>query len=293
MTKLTTDFNGELVVVHGGQAHRDEFLCCCLMLALFPSIKTIARRNPTPRDMSNPDVAVLDVGMRLDPDNMNFDHHQLPRDAEPACALTMFLDYMGLLQKFRDAFGWVDLTARMDSKGPYATAIHLGVDPDAVFGLSSPVEGALLRQFEAEAEIEGEATETGTKGHLLFSLMHRLGNGWLEGAETMALQLAWLEENAGIVEVNGVPGLVIPSANTMGVEKFRQARAEGAAFSVSFDDRGPGMALYRFDDDPRIDFAKINGHEAVEFAHVGGFIAKTKARLEQDDLQALIAASLV
>ena len=52
---------------------------------------------------------------------------------------------------------------------------------------------------------------------------------------------------------------------------------EEIAVSISKDDRGDGWTLYRYDDDPRVDFSVLAGHPDIVFAHKGGFIAKTKA----------------
>ena len=49
---------------------------------------------------------------------------------------------------------------------------------------------------------------------------------------------------------------------------------------VSRDNRGPGLALFRREDDPKVDFSVLEGNEAVTFAHKGGFIAKTREGAE-------------
>ena len=69
------------IVTHPGGAHKDEFLACSVLLAQTPS--SILRREPTEEDLSDPQVLVVDVGGRLEPELGNFDHHQFPRDADP------------------------------------------------------------------------------------------------------------------------------------------------------------------------------------------------------------------
>lgn len=68
------------ILTHPGSAHKDEFLACCVLLAETPV--PISRREPTPADLADPGVAVIDVGHLHDPALNNFDHHQLPRDQE-------------------------------------------------------------------------------------------------------------------------------------------------------------------------------------------------------------------
>ncbi len=61
------------------------------------------------------------------------------------------------------------------------------------------------------------------------------------------------------------------------------------AVTVTRDDRGQGLCLFRRNDDPRVDFSRLEGHEGVVFAHKGGFVAKTK---EWMDPAALIHLAL-
>ena len=48
----------------------------------------------------------------------------------------------------------------------------------------------------------------------------------------------------------------------------------------------------RLHDDPRIDFTKVKDDPEVAFAHVGGFIAKTKSK-NLDEAWRLIDSALV
>ena len=65
------------------------------------------------------------------------------------------------------------------------------------------------------------------------------------------------------------------------------------AASVSHDPREPfGWALYRFHDDPRIDFSQLEGDPRFEFVHKVGFMAKTKERLGLEEVEALVQQSL-
>ena len=83
------------IVTHPGQAHRDEFLACCLLIAAGEA-DCVERRDPTDGDLHNPLVIVLDQGKEHDPAMLNFDHHQLPRDAAPTCSVTLILDYLDI-----------------------------------------------------------------------------------------------------------------------------------------------------------------------------------------------------
>ncbi len=82
------------IVTHPGGAHKDELLATCVLIAKHGC--AIARRNPTDADLSDPTVAVLDVGGSHDPALNNFDHHHFPREHAPTCTLSLVLAHLGL-----------------------------------------------------------------------------------------------------------------------------------------------------------------------------------------------------
>ena len=141
MTPFTT------ILTHPGSAHKDEFLACCVLLASNPV--PIVRREPTAADLADPATAVLDVGHRHEPALNNFDHHQLPDDAAPTCALSLVLQHLGLYADARAFCEWLEPAEYFDCRGPNATAKWLGIERDVVFKLYSPIDGTLLRRFAA------------------------------------------------------------------------------------------------------------------------------------------------
>ena len=84
------------IVTHPGGAHKDDFLACAVLLSKFPV--SIFRRDPTEDELADPQIAVVDVGHRHEPDLNNFDHHQFPREMEPTCSLSLVLQKMGIYQ---------------------------------------------------------------------------------------------------------------------------------------------------------------------------------------------------
>jgi len=107
--KALTPFR--LIITHAGRAHRDDLYACGLLLALHPQA-ILERRVPTPEELDDSAVAVVDVGARHEPERLNLDHHQFPAAADPACALTLALRWMGVEGTARVLWPWLATAAR-------------------------------------------------------------------------------------------------------------------------------------------------------------------------------------
>lgn len=67
----------KVVVTHPGIHHADDaFAVALLYLDLGKMAFSVERRVPTPEDLADPQVAVVDVGGVFDPELHNYDHHQ-------------------------------------------------------------------------------------------------------------------------------------------------------------------------------------------------------------------------
>jgi len=78
-----------------------------------------------------------------------------------------------------------------------------------------------------------------------------------------------------------------------GLETWCQQRSVGIAVTVTIDNRGDGLTLYRRHDHPQVDFSRLEDHEAISFAHKNGFVAKTKdARCDWRELIRLAKVDL-
>jgi hypothetical protein len=264
------------IVTHPGSAHRDEFMACCLAIAA-GKCGRIERRDSTDEDLNDPNVIVLDQGGRHEPALMNFDHHQLPRDAAPTCSITLILPYLGIdVEKARSIWGWLEFSELLDSKGPFATAEKLGSTPDALFAGVSPIETTVLRWFE-ELEL------IGIRGPL-YALMHRIGKEKLDYLNKVTERIEHLRENAKVVEVGGlrfVDGTCIDRADNpvLGLEMFAEELGDIAG-TITQDDRGEGLSLFRRNDHPAVDFSRLEGRDGVVFAHKGGFVAKLEGGVD-------------
>lgn len=284
----------ETILTHPGGAHADEFLACSVLLALQPA--PIVRREPTPDDLARPAVCVVDVGNRHEPALHNFDHHQLPKEHPPTCALSLVLQHLGLYEDAWQFCDWLETAEWFDSRGPVHTAKWLGVTTDTLARLNSPVQGALLRRFALAARLE--------EGQPLWEMMRVIGADIVDHVKSLRARLDHLSRNAEFwtLELAGRPAQVLFLARTeplledpgLGLDRFIQSRglADAVIGVVSPDRRGPGYGLERYRDNPRLDFTRIAGQPGVHFTHARGFVAKTSVT-DVAGLQTLLVRAAV
>jgi hypothetical protein len=271
MTPFTT------LLTHPGSAHKDEFLACCVLLALHPV--PIVRREPTASDLNDPQVAVVDVGHQHDPARNNFDHHQLPKDHAPTCSLSLVLQHLGIYTDARQFCEWLEPAEWFDCRGPISTAKFLGIERNALPKLNSPIDITLLRRFALADRIEPTAP--------LWAIMRMIGEDLLEYVRTLRARLDFIAQHAQVWELllGGEPAHILflprtdplPEEPSMGIERYIEAQNLSGKIvgTVAPDRRSTGYGLSRFQDNPRLDFTRIAEAPGVHFAHARGFVAKT------------------
>ncbi len=271
--------NIETILTHPGGAHKDEFLACSVLLALHRA--PVVRREPTPEDLASPEVCVIDVGHRHEPALNNFDHHQLPKDHPPTCSLSLVLQHLGLYEDARQFCDWLEPAEWFDCRGLVSTAKWLGVGPDVVTKLISPIDITLLRRFALAKRIE--------PGDPLGEVMRMIGEDLLAYVKTMRVRLDFIGRHAEIWDMDFAdgPGKVLflprtdplPDEPSLGMDQFIISRGltEQVVGTVYPDRRSTGYGLSRFQDNARLDFTRIADSPDVHFAHVRGFVAKTSA----------------
>jgi len=263
------------ILTHPGSAHKDEFLACCLLLAVHEA--PVLRREPTPADLNNPSMAVVDVGGEDNAARGNFDHHQFPKDHPPVCSLSLVLMDLGLYDEARKYCDWLEVAEWFDTRGPVETAAWLGVERELLAKLNSTVDLTLLRRFAGMSEIR--------PGEPMWEVMRWVGAdliGYLRSLREKLNEIARLSE---IWEMDDFRVLFLPRA-----ENFSEDASAGLAryaaglpeekrviAMVYPDRRGGGFALSRYNDDLGMDFTRISAEGDVHFAHARGFVAKTSA----------------
>ena len=273
------------VIVHGGKAHRDEFMSVGLAChaGLINETTPIERRDPTDEEILDPDVLVLDVGGILDPGKGNYDHHQLPRGTEE-CALSLLAkahkvpgENDGTYHDLLKDRPWYQATVVLDAMGPFELARREGLKklPE---GSWSPVEKVCLEWFEQDPA-----------GALPLAI--RVMKSRIDQAIRARDAILELSRVASVMQVGDLQVLRVDGADPEFFEGLIKHLNADPAVTVSNDDRGPGLALFRRNDHPGVDFSRLEGLECVEFAHRGGFIAKTRSL--EDDWQDLVARATV
>lgn len=263
------------ILTHPGGAHKDEFLACCVLAAIHDC--EIVRREPTQADLDDPTVAVVDVGGEHDPARANFDHHQFPAEHEPLCALSLVLQHLGCYDDARQFCDWLETTERLDVTGPRSTAAWLGISPEALARLNSPIDITLLRRFAACTEVR--------PGEPLQQIMSWIGGDLLDYLRSLRERLDFISRHAEVWETGDLKILFLPRTDPLpddpsaGLGRHLEVMgiADEIAGLVYPDRRGKGYGLSRFRDDPRLDFTRIETQEDVHFAHTRGFVAKSSA----------------
>lgn len=277
MTPFTT------ILTHPGSAHKDEFLACCVLLAGSPC--PILRREPTEADLADPAIAVVDVGHRHEPALNNFDHHQLPADAAPTCALSLVLQHLGLYADARAFCEWLEPAEWFDCRGPNETARRLNIGRQVVDQLLSPIDITLLRRFAAAKQH--------APGEPLWEIMRLVGTDLLDFIRHLRARLTFIGRHAQLWTLDelapaGGPAPAVlflprteplPEDSSAGLDRYvaEQGLDDRVVALVAPDRRNTGYGLSRHRDHPRLDFTRIKTEPDVHFTHQRGFVAKTSA----------------
>jgi len=259
------------IVTHAGPAHRDEFIAISLLLFEKNPIAKIERKNPTEEELQDPNVYVVDVGKKYEPELNNFDHHQFERGTRES-ALSLVAKHLGLHEKFEGA-PWYQFSTDLDSMGPFFVAKeYYGMKEIPQVALS-PVESFLLEEFSQQTFI--------LDNNELFHIMYRFGKNLIEKAEKFHKAMEWFRDNLEIIEVDGLQIAWTPTDDSYGFKEYCKRNNLDPAIHISFDNNGEGMTFFRTSDDKPVDFRIIKDNPSILFAHTNGFLAKTKKRMRQ------------
>lgn len=279
------------ILTHPGGAHKDEFLACSVLLSLHPV--PVVRREPTPADLADLAVCVVDVGHEHAPERNNFDHHQLPKDHPPTCSLSLVLQHLGLYADARQFCAWLESAEWFDCRGAVTTARWLGVSDAVLPKLNSPIDITLLRRFALARQL--------VPGDPLWEMMRMVGEDLVSYVRSLRARLVFIGQHAQLWPLGASSKLLflprtepLPEEPSLGLDEYieEQMLASVIVGLVYPDRRSSGYGLSRFRDHPSLDFTRIAREPDVHFAHARGFVAKTSAHAT-DRLQALVAQATV
>lgn len=264
-----------LILTHPGGAHKDELLACSLLAAVHRA--PIVRREPTPEDLVDASIAVVDVGGEHAPERNNFDHHQFPADHPPICALSLVLQHLGVYEDARQFCDWLEPAEWFDTRGPNTTAKWLGVGREVMNKLNSPIDVTVLRRFAKAKRLE--------PGEPLWELLSYIGQDLLDYLRELRSRLDFIAQKAQLWPLGDHEVLFLPRTEPLpedpsaGIGRYLESLGKDSqvAAIIAPDRRSTGYGLTRHNDSPCYDFTRIEKEPDVHFAHARGFVAKTTA----------------
>ena len=262
----------QLIITHPGSAHFDEVTAVSLILAVHAdTVFSIERRDPVPSELDDPNVWVIDIGGRHDPEKHNFDHHQ---DTDCPAAFVLVAEYLGLAETI-SVMPWWHFKDEVDRFGPVKSSAKYHAGDDLVN--RNPVESWLVARFASEPEAS-------------LPLLKSFGTHIIEEARMLKSQIDFWKSCPRLV-IAGVPAMIGETRESAGLEEFRRLDENPPDIVISLDRRDNGWRLFRYDGTP-VDFSLISDRPEIAFAHKSGFMAKTKERLAIDDLIALVSKAV-
>ncbi|MCG8472003.1 MAG: MYG1 family protein [Desulfobacterales bacterium] len=263
----------QLIITHPGSSHFDEFFALCLILAHHPDTDfSIERREPTPQEVADPEIWVVDIGGEHDPATRNFDHHQNINLSASFVLVAQALGYAETLS----SLPWWRFKDRIDRFGPVKVGAELGTSE--LRTTYSPMEGWMLDMFAK-------------KPNDFLCIMRQFGQKALESAKKLTEQLAFWNQ-ARCLEIEGYGILIGDTDDSEGAQEFNLRQPNPASVCLTWDSRGDGWKLLRFDNAPEIDFSRIDGHPDVKFTHKTGFVAKTHHRIPEAEVLELVKMAI-
>jgi hypothetical protein len=274
-------------VTHPGGSHKDDLLAVCVLASLHNC--PIVRRDPTPAELEDPEVAVVDIGGSHDPAKSNFDHHHFAREHPPTCALSLVLAHLGIYEDALQFCDWLETAEWFDSRGPNKTSEWLGVPRRAISRLNSPIDTTVLRRFAKTSRLEPSDP--------LYVVMKYIGDDLLEYLRVARERLdfvgahveRWSIPHEGeVIEALFLPRVEADEPSAMLGSYIRAHKLESLIAAIVYPDRrGGGFGIGRYEDHPHLDFSLVERESDVHFAHKSGFMCKTTAT-EPERLKQLI-----
>jgi len=291
------------VVVHGGMCHRDDFMAIGLLrlIGVIGPNTLVHRTNPTPSDLMNPDIPVVDVGGQFDPALNNWDHHQHEENVKDECAFSLLckntqvpskFGFEGTFHDLWQAAPWYRAVNLRDNMGPDGLAKKFGL-PFMPHEVTSPLEGFIL----------GSIGDTDIFDHRWIELSAELLESQAKRALEFREKEEWLKENAKFFMLPHIPKhgplcmLLADQKGAFGINPYAAKNGPNGVkviLTATRDQRSPQWALFRLDAGVGIvDLTKLKDHPATTFVHPKGFLAIIDQEFTGEELREVAAQAIV
>lgn len=276
--------NWDYIVTHPGKAHRDEFYAVGLAAAINHKGLKVVRRQPTPAELENPRILVLDTGGRFEPEKGNFDHHQLPNSelgGKPFCALSLFAASMpcgdgGTYDDLWRNAPWYRAVILQDTLGPSGLARQFGLE-EMPEEFSSGIETWVLAEFGCGDTVDPLWVEMACDCVLA---KRDAAISFREAQKNIAVNSKWIATEFGDV-------LWGPTLEPFGLSDFIKKSGRMVVASVTREPRDGRLCLFRYSE--ALDFNRLRGRPDTGFVHSKGFMAN--GGWKEEDIPAVIAVA--
>jgi len=289
-------------VIHGGECHRDELYSVGLAANLglistvIGSATEVYRRDPTEEDLRDPMVLVMDVGRRLQPERLNFDHHMLPRE-QLDCTLSLMAKHYEVPERTRQHFGWPEpitfhalwedapwyrAVVIKDVRGGRGLAKALGLNDIPEELANNGVEKFVLSEIGRTDRVS--PFWTAFANNLVWS---KIGSSFAHRRDMLQL------EKRGEFVPTGIGNLEVFDAHQMGpsgINTFLRKHQEHPVVATISDEPRNGLTcLFRTElGEAWFDFSRFEGRPGVNFAHKGGFVVNIGKDVPRDKIIAML-----
>ncbi len=261
-----------LIITHPGSAHFDEVTAISLILAVHADTAfKIERREPTPAELDDAEVWVVDTGKRHEPEKRNFDHHQ---SIDCPAAFVLVADYLGLSETL-SVMPWWNFKDEVDRFGAVRSAVKFNAGDDLVN--RNPMEIWLTGAFSSGPEAA-------------LPILKDYGTQLIADARQLKRQIDFWKTSRRLV-IAGVPAMIGETRESAGLEEFRRLDKNPPDIVISLARRDEGWRLFRYEGTP-VDFSLIADRPEIAFAHKSGFMATTRELLGLDELIELVSRAV-
>lgn len=275
------------IITHTGRAHEDDTIAVAVALHLYPDAWMERVYQPTPEQLADPSILVIDVGGSHDPSLGNYDHHQIELDRNDPesndCAATLFFKqlYKDNYDDILEIHAWLTPLAIRDNLGTRSLANWAGCHSvRTVLGMCTSPTAMFWTNMMSQVNTRLNP------GDIQHQMLRMLGDD-IHGNTSKILHRLDLLEN-GAARIMTTRGATINIVNVpyeqepalgLNIWLSRQKRKGRGNYPkidlTIYPSKVPGKISVH---DPasgnaRFQLRNLEGMEDIEFVHKGGFLA--------------------